>query len=459
MSNAARVLIADTDVAAASRLRAELTEAGVAVTVVPNTESVHAALEQRPHAVVILDRSVAGGAAAVRDVCEGWPGTLVLVTGDSVDLPSATEAMRAGASDVLEKPVATASVVRALEIALSATEHATEAPRAAASGDVLGNSVPIQKLRDQIARSAAGTVTILLRGESGTGKELAARAVHEASPRRAAPFIKVHCAALPESLLESELFGYEKGAFTGATQRKPGRVHLAESGTLFLDEIGDISPATQVKLLRLLQDRDFEPLGGTQTLHADVRFVAATHRDLEGMVKRGEFREDLYYRLNVVTIWLPPLRARRGDISVLARRFCEAFGRESGAQVRLTDEAVRHLEAQRWPGNVRQLENLIERAVVLRRGPELGVDDIKRELIGSAQFVTQATDGTISRLTSSQHSPGERVVPLSEEVRAAERRALVRALEHTKGNRTLAAKLLGVSRATLYNKLDEHGLS
>jgi two-component system, NtrC family, response regulator AtoC len=300
---------------------------------------------------------------------------------------------------------------------------------------------------------------VLLRGESGTGKELVARALHAASPRAAGPFVKIHCAALPDSLLESELFGYEKGAFTGATQRKLGRVELARGGTLFLDEIGDVTPATQVKLLRLLQDRCFERLGGGAEIAADVRIVTATHRDLESMIGQGTFREDLFYRFNVITIWLPPLRARRDDVALLARHFVESLARDNAKpELTLESEAVEHLAAQRWPGNVRQLRNLIERLVVLGDGRSITLEQTRRELSQSTQFVTQATGGLIESLTGSR-GISEPVIPLSEELRAAERRAITRALEHTKGNRTLAARLLGVSRATLYNKLDEHGLS
>src|ERR1700687_1658062 len=218
---------------------------------------------------------------------------------------------------------------------------------------------------EPIRRASGGNATVLIRGESGTGKELAARMIHRQSARATGPLIKVQCAALPESLLESELFGYEKGAFTGAACRKPGRVELAQGGTLFLDEIGDLTPMVQVKLLRLLQDREFEPLGGTRSRQADVRFIAATHRDLEAMMAKGEFREDLFYRLNVIPIWLPPLRARPEDAGLLARHFCAVFSaHHQKPETSLDPTALGALRAQKWPGNVRQLQNFIERLVI-----------------------------------------------------------------------------------------------
>jgi two-component system response regulator AtoC len=303
---------------------------------------------------------------------------------------------------------------------------------------------------------------VLLRGESGTGKEVAARAIHAASPRSKGPFVKVHCAALPDNLLESELFGYEKGAFTGASTRKPGRVELAQGGTLFLDEIGDVTPAVQVKLLRLLQEREYERLGGVETLKADVRFVAATHRDLEGMIKAGTFREDLFYRLSVVPIWLPPLRDRKEDVAPLARRFCADFGAANGRPgIALAPEAIALLEAQSWPGNVRQLQNFVERLVVLSEGTTLDAELVRRELSRQSPF-----DAARSPQSGSPaiHEPAAKPSDgagalLDVRRREAEREALESALRKAAGNRTLAARILGVSRRTLYNKLEEHRLS
>jgi two-component system, NtrC family, response regulator AtoC len=372
----------------------------------------------------------------------------------------AVQAMRAGAAEVVEHPLSEEALLFALERANERrnVEADEPPPSQTSTRPLLGPSRPIQKVLEMVDRAAAGTATVLIRGESGTGKELVARAVHEKSRRRLQPFIKLHCAALPDTLLESELFGYEKGAFTGATSRKPGRVEAAEGGTLFLDEIGDITPAMQVKLLRLLQEREYERLGSTETRKADVRFVAATHRDLETLVRKGEFREDLFYRLNVVPLWMPPLRARREDIEPLALHFCQEFARANGrADVRLGECALRVLRHHRWPGNVRQLQNFIERLVVMSDEDLIDEAQVTAELDPQRPFSTVAPASVLRVTTSGPASAGP-PQPLSQEVREAERRALLRALKHTKGNRTLAARVLGVSRATLYNKLAEHGL-
>jgi two-component system response regulator AtoC len=302
----------------------------------------------------------------------------------------------------------------------------------------------MREVDDMIRRAALGEVTVLIRGESGTGKELAARAIHQLSPRRNAPFVKIHCAALPDTLIESELFGYEKGAFTGAASRKPGRVELAEGGTLFLDEIGDISPLIQVKLLRLLQDREFERLGSTQTLRATARFVAATHQPLEELIKKRTFREDLFYRLNVLPIWIPALRDRPEDIEALALRFCRQFGEANGrGALGIEPTALAMLGHQPWPGNVRQLQNFIERLVVLSDGALLTAGDVERELgrQSSAPFAA-ASAGTLEASR-----------------REAEKEALLNALDRSGNNRSMAARLLGISRRTLYHKLEEYGIA
>jgi two-component system response regulator AtoC len=312
-------------------------------------------------------------------------------------------------------------------------------------------SEAMHRVQQLVEKAARSTATVLIRGESGTGKEVAARTIHELGPRRGMPFLKIQCSALPDALLESELFGYEKGAFTGAVTRKPGRVELAQGGTLFLDEIGDITPAMQVKLLRVLQDRQFERLGGTETVHVDVRIIAATHRDLDGMMKREEFRADLFYRLAVVPLWLPPLRTRRDDIEPLARHFCKLFAEVNRrAELHFEEGALRLLRRERWPGNVRELQNFVERLVVLAEGPSIGVDDVIREQSPHPTFATQPT---------STAGVKPLVGVLERERRDAERRSLASALKETGGNRTLAARVLGVSRRTLYNMLDEHDVT
>ena len=330
---------------------------------------------------------------------------------------------------------------------------------------------------DTLARAAQSSATVLLQGESGTGKELAARAIHDASPRAAGRFVKIDCASLPEHLLESELFGYEKGAFTGAFNRKPGRLEMADQGTLFLDEIGELPLSLQAKLLRLLQDREFERLGSTRTQSVDVRIVAATHRDLQSLVARGQFRADLFYRLHVVPLWLPPLRARREDVVGLVRHFCQELGPANGRpDVGIDGEALMLLRQQGWPGNVRQLRNVVERVIVMGSGSRIQARDVSQALEQPGCFATQAAsvaslprapepaqlDATRIDLPP-QPQPVEpddnrEVLPLHVQLRAVERRALERALDATHQNRVMAARLLGISRTQLYAKLGDHGL-
>jgi DNA-binding NtrC family response regulator len=359
------------------------------------------------------------------------------------------------------EPQAIVHAVRtALLLSYENEQPAPVAPTArTASGGLaeklLGRSPAMQRVRDLILRAANGMATVLVRGETGTGKELVAQALHESSDRAAGPFVAVHCAALPDSLLESELFGYEKGAFTGAVGRKIGRVEAASGGTLFLDEIGEISPATQAKLLRLLQQREYQRLGGVATLHADVRFVAATHRDLEAMVKEGRFREDLFYRLNVVPLWVPPLRARANDLQLLAQEFCARFARENRREgVQLSEAALQRIRKMRFPGNVRQLQNFVERLVVLGQSSTISEADILASLEDVSPFETlQSEPSSISAEVKAEH-----VLPLDESMRNAEKAAIRRALVAAGHNRSKAARLLGISRATLYNKLREHDL-
>jgi len=382
----------------------------------------------------------------------------MLTSHGTVDL--AVEAMRRGAADFMLKPFDREELVFVAQKAITGARGAAEAPprrapEAPDGGEILGDEPAMREVRALIERAARSNATVLIRGESGTGKELVARAIHARSPRAEGPLVCVHCGALPDNLLESELFGYEKGAFTGAAARKPGRVELAAGGTLFLDEIGDVTPATQVKLLRVLQARSFERLGGTETLRADVRFVAATHRDLDAMVASGAFREDLFYRLQVVPIWVPPLRERAGDIPRMARHFARAIGAENGRPgVDLRDDAAALLAAQPWPGNVRQLQNFIERLVVLGAGDVVTADDVRREL-------ARAPRSKAPEAPREPHAPppATAVRPLEERLREVERDALVEALRAAGQNRTQAARLLGISRRSLYEKLAEHQIT
>jgi DNA-binding NtrC family response regulator len=408
--------------------------------------------------VVVAESADADGAALLARLATRWPDLPIVIVAGSDALANANEVLRAGVADSLTTPLVPEEVTFVVAKVLSAAAPVAAKPPRAPSrvSALLGETEPMRKLRDLIQKTAAGSSTTLVRGETGTGKELVARAVHAQSPRRDRPFVKIDCASLPDTLLESELFGYEKGAFTGAVARKPGRIELAEGGTLFLDEIGEVSPAIQAKLLRLLQDREFERLGSQKSQRIDVRFVLATHRDLETMVENGSFRSDLFHRLNVVTLWIPPLRARRDDVPLLAREFTDrACAAADKLPLPIADEAMRLLRSQRWPGNVRQLENFIERLVVLSDGQTLTAADVERELVQKPEFLTQRTE---TRGSTTDVDPGAIPEELAETVRRAERAALLSALKRTDGNRTTAARVLGVSRATLYNKLKELGI-
>jgi transcriptional regulator with GAF, ATPase, and Fis domain len=303
----------------------------------------------------------------------------------------------------------------------------------------------------QLVRKVAGSSSaVLLRGESGTGKELLARAIHDTSPRARKPFVAVHCGALSAGLLESELFGHVKGAYTGAVRDRPGRFELADGGTLFLDEIGDVTWEVQTKLLRVLQEMTFERVGSSEPVAVDVRVIAATHQNLEQLIRQGKFREDLYYRLNVLDLRVPPLRERREDIPELVQHFLRRHGQRCGrADLQVDDDALLVLKGAPWPGNVRQLENAIERAVVIAEGPVVTAADLPSELIADCRLqIAAVTD-------QSALSAPPSVVPKDRR----EREQLVRALAETKGNKAEAARLLGLARSTLVSRLKKHGLS
>ncbi|MFO0845370.1 MAG: sigma-54-dependent Fis family transcriptional regulator [Gemmataceae bacterium] len=318
---------------------------------------------------------------------------------------------------------------------------------------MIGSSPQVQQLMHLVRRVAASTSAVLLRGESGTGKELLAKALHDSSPRANKAFIKVHCAALSPGLLESELFGHVKGAFTSAIRDKVGRFESADGGTLFLDEIGDISLDVQTKLLRVLEEMTFERVGSSEPVHVDVRIIAATHRDLEGMIAEGKFREDLYFRLNVLPIHVPPLRERAEDVVELARHFLQLYAQKLGKPAReIDDDAMLALRAYPWPGNVRQLENVIERAVVIAEGPTIGLAELPDEVTQTAPEPDEALDSWTGELAAVYHA--ERA-----ERERREREQLVRALAAAKGNKAEAARALGLARSTLISKLKKFGLS
>jgi DNA-binding NtrC family response regulator len=451
----ANVLIVGTDKAAADLVRGLLAVREHASSHAA-TASALEALDAEHCDLVIADLERLGSPelGLLTEISTRWPELPIIVAGAPASVAEVIQAMRAGATDFLLKRFDADEIAYVVNKALiGASARASEPPRAVPRVGVslMGETQPMRELRDTIRRAAPANATVLIRGESGTGKELVARAVHDASPRKAKPFVKIDCTSLPETLLESELFGYEKGAFTGAVAAKPGRVELADGGTLFLDEIGDVSSALQAKLLRLLQERTFDRIGSKRPTRVDVRFVLATHRDLETMVENKDFREDLFHRMNVVQLWLPPLRARRDDIELLAVHFCARLATANGrSEVALSPGALNVLRKQRWPGNVRQLENFIERLVVLADGDTIDAAQVERQLVRRPQFVTESTT-TKNALPVNAAPPS--LSALDEAIRIAEKETLRQTLLRTGGNRTAAARVLGVSRQTLYNKL------
>ncbi len=359
----------------------------------------------------------------------------LLASGDTITIGHATLVYGEGDTPTAQ----TVSAERPAPAAAPSAPPSIRRPAAEGSA-MAGQSAAVEAIREQIGRVAATKATVLIRGESGTGKELVGRAIHEASDRRGGPFVCLNCAALSETLLESELFGHEKGAFTGATDRKIGKFEAAHAGTLVLDEIGEMSPAIQAKFLRVLEGHPFERVGGSTRVQVDVRVVAATNRDLEAAVTAGTFRRDLYFRLKVVEILVPPLRRRPEDIAVLATHFLERFAAETGRRLRgFTPAAIEALEAYRWPGNIRELRNCVERAVVLARREWIDVDDV-----ALTQLAVAGDTGKVAQ------SAGP-FTPMS--IDEMERRHVLATLEAVGGNKTKAAAILGIERSTLDRKL------
>ncbi len=453
MSDVNSILVVDDDEAVGRVLAALLTQAGHKATWVNSAEAALATLDKHAFDLVMSDVRMPGlsGLELLKVLRAKWPELPVIILTAHGTVPMAVEAMRDGAADFMLKPFNREEVLFTVKKVLTGSSAERAAPprqertKVESADGMVGRSSSLDEARALIRQAAPSNATVLVLGETGTGKELAARALHALSPRAKGPFVRINCGALPETLFESELFGYEKGAFTGAVARKPGRVELAQGGTLFLDEVGELSAASQVKLLRLLQEKEYERLGGTQTMKADVRIIAATHRNLSERVQTAEFREDLYYRLNVVPISLPPLRARREDVPELTRHFLSTLGAQNGRpQAALHEDALALISAQPWPGNVRQLQNFVERLLVLAPpGDVIELATVEKEL-ARAGLETKAADVSGDSLTDRR--------------RDAERQAVEEALQRAKGNRSVAARLLGVSRRTLYNKLEALGL-
>jgi DNA-binding NtrC family response regulator len=453
-----RILVVDDDTALRGSLERVLGQNGYQVVAAENAQRVRSLLEEKAFAVVLLDLVLpdAEGLDLLREIKATQSETEVLVVTAYGSIESAVEAMRWGAYDYLTKPFHTTELLTTLGKALEkvALERENRSLRYQLGQQIInrilvGSSLPMQRVKKLIEQVAPSSAPVIVEGESGTGKELAAEAIHQASARASKPLIKLSCAALPETLLEAELFGYERGAFTGAVSRKQGRFDLANGGTLFLDEIVDIPLTTQVKLLRVLQDGKYERLGGRETLYSDVRLIASTNRNLEQAVREGRFREDLYYRLNVITIPLPPLRARKDEVPVLAHHFRQLYAARNHKTIRdVSPAAMSCLLAYDWPGNVRELENVIERAVVLCEGeviqPHLLPDGLN-PLAFRAGSADPAQPDKPPIVTLS--------FPVGTSMRNIEDLSIQALLEYTQNDRTAAATLLDIHPRTIARHL------
>jgi nitrogen regulation protein NR(I) len=459
------VLIVDDELNIRRVLAAMLAREGYEVTAAADGEQALAVLQKTPVHVVVTDLIMPrlGGLELLGRVAAEFPDVPVIVITAHGTVDSAVQALKAGAFDYITKPFeqeelkkVIAKATRAHEIERQNVHGPTKAGEKA---PLIGHSSAMRQIFEIVAKVAESPSTILITGESGTGKELIARELHQGSSRRDKPLIKVNCAAIPKDLVESELFGYEKGAFTGAVGSKPGRFELADGGTLFLDEIGEIPVEMQVKLLRALQESEFERVGGIKTLHVDVRLIAATNRDLQALIADGRFREDLFYRLAVVPISLPPLRDRREDIPLLVHHFIGKYDQRLGKRVeRVDEEAMQMLLSYSWPGNIRELENLMERSVLFADGPVIlgsSLPDALRER-SSGATVPIAAVGPLGAIAAPSGASMKEIVRHAQA--ELEKELISRALEETGGNVTRAAKRLQISRKSLQVKMKELGL-
>lgn len=453
----AKILVADDDAVARELLTEALKKEGYDVEAFSNgAEAIERGKQLRVDVVLTdIRMGTVDGFAVLREFKRFSPDTSIVLLTSFGSLEGAIEAIKQGAYDYLAKPFKKEEIKLVVQRSLDHCRLVRENARFREElkgkdewSPLVGSSPAMLEVYKLVARVSESKSTVLLQGESGTGKELIARAIHSNGPRRDKPFIPVNCGALPDQLLESEMFGYEKGAFTGAVGVKTGLFEAANGGTLFLDEIGELGPSLQVKLLRVMQDHEVRRVGGTASLKVDVRIIAATNRDLEQLVKEDKFRDDLYYRLNVVRITLPSLAERREDIPMLAHHFLQKCAAGSPGVIRgLLPETMALLKQYRWPGNVRELENAIERAVSLSHGPLLTPEDLPEAIRNAA-----------SSLDDERSHKAERDDEACLTLEEVEKRHLIRVLKETKGNKVKAAKILGIDRRTLYRMAERFGL-
>ncbi|MFH1035874.1 MAG: sigma-54 dependent transcriptional regulator [Pseudomonadota bacterium] len=467
------ILIAEKRASAAQRMQEILSLRGHEVSICQGAEECLALAEQNYFDLIFLAERLAGASTAqlVSRLVDLFPETIVSIISPEPTVPAAVEALRLGAFDFVPDPQDEDSLLYAVEQALQYRrlrrengERRREITQKYDVQNIVGQSRPMQDVFRMIHKVAATDASVLILGESGTGKELVARAIHAQSGRDERPLVPVNCGAIPAELLESELFGHEKGAFTGAIKTRLGRFELAEGGTIFLDEVGDMSPMLQVKLLRVLQEHQFERIGGTKTISVDIRVIAATHRDLKKRVEEGTFREDLYYRLNVVPIKVPPLRERRSDIPLLADYFLERLGRLKGlGHKRLHPEVLERLMRHHWPGNVRELENLLERLVILSEGDLILLEDLPPKLAGPGAL-PPLEPAEIPALVAPSAAPAapefpEEGLDFNAAVDEFERSLITTALERTGWVKNQAAALLKLNRTTLVEKIKKKGIN
>ena len=466
MNSQANILLIEDDPAIVMTLRRVLNEEGHKVSVEKRGDSGFTCACRDPFDVVVTDMKLPGmgGLELVRQLHTAKPRLPIILMTAHGTTDTAIEATKSGAYDYLLKPFEIPGFIDLVEKAVASSRLMSEpvqlGTRDGARSAMVGNSRLMQSIYKEIGRIASKPVNVLIRGETGTGKELIARAIYHHSDRSAEPFVAINCAAIPETLLESELFGHERGAFTGADVRRIGRFEQADRGTIFLDEIGDMTPGTQVKLMRVLQERCLQRLGGKETIPVNVRVLAATHRDLEGAMKQNLFREDLYYRLSVVVIALPPLRERKEDIPELVNYFLGRYAAELGVSgPSISNEAMDVLQTQPWPGNVRELENVVRKMLLQSQGYTIRPDHVQavlsKALSGSGDVNQTLREYVDELLAAAQR--GELADVHARILRAAERELFTRAIALAQGNQAKAARWLGVSRLTMREKLLQFG--
>ena len=462
------ILIVDDDKSIRYSLKRMLEEKFSVLTAQNGDEALARVKESTPD-LIIMDIKMPGrsGIEVLKEIKLVDPKSLVILMTAYGTTETAIEAMKYGAFDYILKPFPIPQMKELVQKAITlrklmkeGVSYASEPDQQKEEEQIIGSSPKMQEIYKVIGQVAPSDVTVLLRGESGTGKELMARAIYQHSLRSKQPFLPVNCAAIPDTLLESELFGHEKGAFTGASSRRIGKLEQCQGGTIFLDEIGDMSLSTQAKLLRILQEKSFERLGGRETIRVDIRFIVATNKDLEEAISKGEFREDLYYRLNVVSIKIPPLRERKEDIPALVSYFLRKFNRELKKRVvGITPGAMEKISFYGWPGNVRQLENVLKRAMLLCQGEWILDDQLLLEVEERRESGEVRDRRTFENLVDSlfEELTGN---PLAQEgldmVSAIEKGLIIRALQKTNGNQVQAASLLGINRSTLRGRMDRY---